>query len=140
MIHKFKDYNKSEQREIVFEIIRQKYMNNPKLNNFENNTKFMTNLLKMYENGDINENRVEIKLKEAYDKSEGNTRFRENIEELFFYFYNIAEGVAEKTSPVKKIKYERFCKIISNLIDIEAISEKIEPPEEKIGDIDRTSK
>ena len=68
MIHKFKDYNENEQREIVYEIIRQKYMHDPNLNNFQNNTKFITNLIKGLLTDQVSADLVQTKLEELYSK------------------------------------------------------------------------
>ena len=134
MIHKFKDYNKNEQREIVFEIIRQKYLHSPQLNNFGENCKWVSNVINNYVADKID-------LKELKTHLETNFYNRINkklAEEVLFYFYHIADGVIEKSTPDKAKKFSKVCEIISEIIDIDALNDKIEPPEDKISSIDNS--
>jgi len=132
MIHKFNDYNSKEQREIVFEIIRQKYIHNQGLNNFGNNCAFMVNLIKSFEAGQINDEDLKTKLEEFHNKNR-----KDIAEEVLFYFYNIAEGMADSADPAKASKFIIFGKIIKKIIDVDAISNTIQTPDDKMGDIDR---
>ena len=134
MIHKFKDYNENEQREIVYEIIRQKYMHDPNLNNFQNNTKFITNLIKGLLTDQISADLVQTKLEELYSKVKKSVG-----DEILYYFYNVVEGSAERAEPVKASKFNILSKIISKIIDVNAISNTITPPEDKINDIDHNN-
>lgn len=130
MIHKFKDYNREEQREIVFELIRQKYLYEPNLNNFANNCKTMQTLIKGFESGQINADDLKSKFQDFYNKN------KKVAEEILYYFYNIVEGVAEKSEPTRSTIFNKVGKIIKDVIDVETISNTIQPPEDKMGKMD----
>jgi hypothetical protein len=125
MIHKFKDYNRAEQREIVFEIIRQKYLYEPQLNNFGENCKYISGIIKSFESGQLDKDDLANFLEDFYKKNE-----KSIAEEVLFYFFIISEGVAEQT---KKSRYKLVCEAIKKIINVDAIQSTIEPPEEKMG-------
>jgi hypothetical protein len=134
MIHKFKDYNKNEQREIVFEIIRQKYLHSPKLNNFGDNCKWVSNVINNYV-----ADKIDVKELKTHLETNFYNRINKKIaEEVLFYFYHIADGVIEKSTPDKAKKFSKVGEIIGEIIDIDDLNDKVEPPEDKISSIDNS--
>jgi len=134
MEHKFEDYNKKEQRDIIFEIIRQKYINDPDMNGFGKNTKYMIKVLKDFESDNISQESAKQKIVDFYDYF--NT---EIASEVLFYFYHIAEGVAEDSTGIKSEKYRKVCEIISNIINIDDLKKRVQPPEDKLTNTDKSN-
>ena len=135
MYHKFKDYNKNEQREIVFEIIRQKYMYDQSLNDFGKNCKILTTFVRGFcQNNQITSDQLKTQLDDFYKSIN-----KDDAEEVLFYFYNIVEGLIEKADPSTANRYSIFNKMIENLINVDAIRNTIETPEDKISNVDRGS-
>ncbi len=137
MIHKFKDYDKNEQREIVFEIIRQKYLHSPQMNNFGENCKWVSNVIKNYTADKITEDELKMHLETNFY----NRINKKLAEEVLFYFYHIADSVHDKSVGVdwpKAYQFQRVCKVISEIIDIDDLNNKVEPPEDKISSIDNS--
>lgn len=132
-IFKFGDYSRNEQREIIFEIIKQKYLHNPQLNNFGTNCAMFANLIKDFDAGLLLQSELTDKFKDFYNK---NTKTI--ADEVLFYFYNVAEAIADKY-PAKKLKYSKICDIIKDIIDIDALTKEVTPPEDKMGKSDATS-
>ena len=132
-IFKFSDYNRNEQREIIFEIIKQKYLHNPKLNNFGSNCAMFANSIKEFEADKILQSELTDRFKKFYINNN-----KDIADEVLFYFYNVAEAVADKY-PAKKLKYSKICDIIKDIIDVDKLTNEVVPPEDKMGSSDKTS-
>ena len=133
MYFKFEDYNRNEQREIVYEVIRQKYLHDQQLNNFGNNCKLISDTIRSFESGTLVANEVKTKFQDFYNQNK-----KEIADEVLFYFYNVADGVAEKF-PSKTGTFKKICDILKDIIDVDAIGKTITPPEDKMGPADSSS-
>lgn len=133
MEHKFEDYDKKEQREIIFEIIRQKYLKSPDMNGFSKKCNYMIKILKDFESGNITETSTKQKIVYFYDYFS-----QEIANEVLFYFYHIAEGVVEDSTGEKSERYGKICDIISNIINIDDLKKRIIVPEDKLSSTDNS--